>query len=699
MQTELITLLLSFLIRGFGIVLVVYLFFRSRDWRILLLALVFVLGLYRHLRMAQGLDPLAAPGSDFFQVAMSAGILVALFFMWRLMEDRLARERQLIEREEFYQQILNGLQVLVWMTNADRKGVYFNSAWHLFTGQSKAEEGITWIDFIHPDDQKRCLEAYQVAFQSQESASAEFRLQRADGEYRWMWGTGAPWYSASGELGGFLCSCFDITQRKEAEARFQDLYDNAPDMHLSVEVPSARILHCNRTLKETLGYAQEELEMLTVIDLYHPDSRDRAREAFHRFLQSGLIRDEELQLQRKNGSRLDVSLNVTAIRDAQGEIRASRSVWRDITQAKKMEQALRESEGRFRSAFEDAPIGMAIQDLEGRYLRVNRALCEQLGYSEEELLSKSYRDITHPEDLPMDSDYDQALLSGDIRSHKEEEKRYLDRNGNIIWALVSCSMVQDIQKQPLYRVTQIQNITRRKQAEESLKDYSNQLRALSRELLTAQEAERRHIAQELHDEIGQALTTVVLALQASQTLSSESPRQQCLEILNTTIDQIRSLSLDLRPSILDILGLEPALQWYLQRHTAPLSLDVSLESSIGNARYCSEMETACFRIVQEAITNVLRHAKATEATVKLEQDQDLLTVTIIDNGQGFEPQARAEEAIRGRSVGLLSMKERAQLLGGSIHFHSKPGEGTRVEATFPINGNKTEPSSKGEAQS
>lgn len=214
-----------------------------------------------------------------------------------------------------------------------------------------------------------------------------------------------------------------------------------------------------------------------------------------------------------------------------------------------------------------------------------------------------------------------------------------------------------------------------------------QLQALSRRLVEIQEAERRHIARELHDEVGQVLTAVKINLQSLRRqpgLTAAVPRlDENIASVQRALEQVRNLSLDLRPSILDDLGLGAALEWYAQRLAQMAGLELHLTLPAAETRWPPTVEITCFRVAQEALTNVLRHAQAQQVWITLRQSPQFLQVQVRDDGQGFEPAAARREAARsGTSVGLLGMAERVALAGGRLEIESGPAQGTSVQVTF-----------------
>jgi signal transduction histidine kinase len=210
---------------------------------------------------------------------------------------------------------------------------------------------------------------------------------------------------------------------------------------------------------------------------------------------------------------------------------------------------------------------------------------------------------------------------------------------------------------------------------------------LSQQLLEVQEAERRHIARELHDEIGQGLTAVKVNLQSVKRISGDSeldlPLEESIAIVEHTLRQVRDLSLDLRPSLLDDLGVVAALRWYADRQAQRAGFEAKFLSELEDHRLPADLETTCFRVVQEALTNVVRHAKAKRVWIDLRQVGNKIELTIRDDGVGFDVEAIVAQAAGDLSLGILGMQERVQLMGGEFTINSDPNQGTRIRAIFP----------------
>jgi two-component system sensor histidine kinase UhpB len=217
-------------------------------------------------------------------------------------------------------------------------------------------------------------------------------------------------------------------------------------------------------------------------------------------------------------------------------------------------------------------------------------------------------------------------------------------------------------------------------------DESSRTRAT--QILTAQEQERKRIARELHDETSQVLTSLLISLKVlEEAIASEEIRQRVEEtrlLVHQTLRAIRNLSIDLRPSALDDLGLLPALRWYIKEYQQKCNIEVEFAASNFKERLPSELETALYRIVQEALTNTAKYAKATKVSINVAEENGNVSATISDNGRGFDAQTVLKLPWQERGLGLAGMHERAALLDGSLLITTEPGRGTTIEAIFPL---------------
>jgi signal transduction histidine kinase len=227
------------------------------------------------------------------------------------------------------------------------------------------------------------------------------------------------------------------------------------------------------------------------------------------------------------------------------------------------------------------------------------------------------------------------------------------------------------------------DLTERKRAEEELRKSQDQLRALAAYLESVREEERTRIARELHDEIGQAVTGIKLLLERVLRAPNDVAANTALalNVANELIAKVRDLSLELRPAMLDQLGLLSALAWYFRRYMTQANVTVEFKHArLERRRFAPAIETAAYRIVQEALTNVARHAGTTEVNVQIEADEATLRIQVKDAGTGFE----LESLPAGATGGLVGMRERAMMLGGRLEIQSARGAGTLLIAELPL---------------
>ncbi len=339
------------------------------------------------------------------------------------------------------------------------------------------------------------------------------------------------------------------------------------------------------------------------------------------------------------------------------------------------------------------PAAMYVCNMDGVIELYNRTAVELWGYEPADRYASrrycgSYRLFTD-DNQPMsqnDSPMAEVLRTGiPVRNRELAVGR---PDGTRVSVLANVVPIKDARGLMIGAVSCLQDITERKISEERLKETNEQLQAMSRRLVEAQETERRHIARELHDEIGQTLTVAEMNLQAVLKTANGSQYakrlKDSLDAVEKVSEQVHDLSLNLRPSMLDDLGLEPALRWYLNRQAALAGLRAEFHAERLDGRLDPLIETECFRIAQEALTNIVRHAQAHSISMELVRKNGSLHLYVKDDGVGFDVPAVRDQAVQGTSLGLLSMEERASVAGGGLEYRSAPTEGTTVHAWFPL---------------
>ena len=349
----------------------------------------------------------------------------------------------------------------------------------------------------------------------------------------------------------------------------------------------------------------------------------------------------------------------------------------EVKERQQAEVALQASDLRYRSLFENAAEGIFLSTLEGRFLEVNPALVRMLGYdSADEVLA-----LYLPEDLYVNPT-ERARLLAQFESQGTidgVELLWKKKDGSPMVVSLHARTVLDARGTVVSYEGMVLDVTERKQAEQALE-------ALSRRVLEVQETERRALARELHDEMGQALMALRLNLRAAQrTPHLQSARlEDSLSIVDTLVQQVRQLSLDLRPSLLDDVGLVAALRWYVDRLAQRAGLVIHFSAEGLESRHSPMLETTCFRLTQEALTNVLRHARAHHVWIEVRQHNQELHLRIRDDGIGFDVRAVRERTSQGESLGILGMEERVRLVEGQFGLTSVLAHGTEVYARFPL---------------
>lgn len=350
------------------------------------------------------------------------------------------------------------------------------------------------------------------------------------------------------------------------------------------------------------------------------------------------------------------------------------------------QQALELSERRYRAIVEDQTELLIRMLPDSTATFVNRAYCRFFGLQPDQVLGRAVLDgLSANGREAMRRNF--ALITPQAPNYEREELER-DASGAERWLHWSARGIFDARG----RLAEIQSVGRDvtdlRRAMDQLGAARERLRSLSRRLLEVQEAERRHLARELHDDIGQGLTALKLNLEALARgrggVALQTRIGEALETARHTIERVRQLSLNLRPLQLDDLGLAAALRSHLDRQAALGGLAPHFEIQEAPVKPGAEIETACFRVAQEAMNNIVRHAAAGNVWLRLFVAGGRLALSVRDDGRGFDVEAAQRRAAGGASLGVVSMEERVALAGGSLHIQSAPGQGTVVVASFPV---------------
>ena len=358
---------------------------------------------------------------------------------------------------------------------------------------------------------------------------------------------------------------------------------------------------------------------------------------------------------------------------------------RQIFECEHAEAALKESEQKYSILVEDALIGVyIIQD--GIIKFANDKLAAIYGYEKDELIGMQSLDLVHPEDRPRIKEMRAKRLKGE-KVPSEYEIRGLKKNGDTIWVMRSFSLINFRDGPAISGI--VSDMTQRRKAEQALRESGKELRILSNQLLSAEEKERKRIARELHDGIGQTLSAIKFSVENSlRLLRNEADHSELksleavIPLTQKTIEEVRRIVKDLRPSILDDLGILATINWFCREfQDIYAGIRIKREIDIQEGDIPSPLKTVIYRILQEALNNVAKHSRADLIQLTLEKSDSGIELKIQDNGVGFDLAKTISLKSSQRGFGLASMRERAKLSGAAFDLVSTVGKGTviRVE--------------------
>jgi PAS domain S-box-containing protein len=379
-----------------------------------------------------------------------------------------------------------------------------------------------------------------------------------------------------------------------------------------------------------------------------------------------------------DGSIIWVEKTAHAFFDEDGRMVRMIGMISAITERKRAEETLRQSEEKFRSVFRDAGVGMVIVSPEGRYLAANETFCDYLGYTEKELLGKTVQSLTFAEDWPSFSQKLKEALTEE-GSFQSFEKRCLHKSGRIVCTESSASVIRSRDGNPQYIVGGVLDITKRKEAEEALS-------TINRRLTEAQEQERTRIARDLHDDINQRLGMLAIQVEELRRNPPDSVTElshQLAEIgegINEVSMGVQSISHQLHSPQLEYLGVVAAMKSFCREFGARQKVEIDFKSDEISQLVSHEVSLCLFRILQEGLHNAAKHSGVHHFRVRLNSSSNELHLTVSDRGAGFD----AESTMNKGGLGLISMRERVRLVSGTIVVESKPMGGTTIHVRVPF---------------
>ena len=545
---------------------------------------------------------------------------------------------------------------------------------------------------LHPEDRERVTQSLHTYLADPRPFyQSQYRVRHKDGDYRWMLVRVELIRDVSGRPCRVLGCQLDLTERNRAEedrARLAAIVQSSEDAIVGKTL-SGIVTSWNEGARRLLGYTAEEMVGQPLSRIIPTDRLDEELTILARLGRGERVEHIETVRRHKDGSLVDVSVSISPIRDASGRIVGASKIARDVGARKRAQAAVEQANEQLREnamVLELAPV--LVRDMDNRIVLWTRGAERLYGFSKEEALGRISHELfqtTFPESVEH---FDEILRrtgrwEGALVHRKRDGERLVVASQQIIY--------HDLVGQPVRILEANADITERERAEAELSQSREQLRALADSLLRAREEEATRIARELHDQFGRYLTTIKMDVRSIERdlageLTSDvagvlrEKAQTIGQTVDETVQTVREIATQLRPGLLDDLGLAAAIEWQAKDFQKRSGILCALTLPGDDPRLSRDQATAIFRIFQEILTNVARHAQATKVWVHLGEEQDAIVLEVEDNGVGISPTQLAER----RSLGLLGMRERAGAFGGAVEIVGSQGHGTTVIVQMPL---------------
>ncbi|MDB6165515.1 MAG: domain S-box-containing protein [Lacunisphaera sp.] len=609
--------------------------------------------------------------------------VVAGLTAWnRLLRIRvLERTAALGESEQRFRQIAENIDGVFWLTTLDlTKVLYVSPAYATIWGQSCEsvyQDPHSFIAAIHVEDRPRAIEAMEK--NRAHGFEIEYRVVRPDGSVRWIRDRGFPIPDGASQPDRIAGIAEDITERKlaakQAEDRVRLTIHTLPAMVWSVR-PDGTVDFLNQRWMDYAGLSWEEY-IKDPLGPVHPEDIPGVTEKWHISMVTGESYEQEMRLRRADGVFRWFLVRTSPLRDEQGNIVRWFGSSFDIEDRKQAEM-------QSRVLIDAIPHQIWSGPADGTLDFGNERWRSYMGLRLDELQGSGWQAMLHPDERDQVlATWNKAVASG---TPYEQEERHRAADGTYRWFLCRGVPQRDAAGHIVRWYGTNTDIEDRKQAEEALRRSEQQLHELVGRLNHVREDEAKRIARELHDDLGQKLTALNMELADLETKLADAPPAQRAQIagMHATVDQtieaVQTISSELRLGPLDILGLTAAIDWQLKEFSRRSGIPCRVTRLDEIPNFAGAQGTAVFRILQEALTNIVRHAGATEVEISLQNGADELVLKIRDNGRGIT----AAELGDRKSIGLLGMSERAEGVGGSVQFTGAAGQGTVVTVTVPV---------------
>lgn len=611
-----------------------------------------------------------------------------------MLRNRLGTESALHAAQARLQIAVEAAGVGLWERDLDGVKMRYSDQWRQQLGLESAEVVDTvawWVRRLHPEDAPRLMAMVEKYLQIQDTElAAEYRMLHKDGDYRWFFSKGMLINDADGRARYLLGGHIDITVRKQAELAlkrserwFRLMADNVPSLVWVTDV-SGRWTYVNARWHALTGLPSEDALRSGALDAVHVDDRVRANQSFLAALRERARWACELRVRAHDGTYRLLQVEGVPWHEVGDQFAGYIGSSVDITEREVARQALQSSEQRYRSVIEAMAEGMVLYSAAGFIVSCNPAAESILGRPASQIIGSHYASTPwHPR---LESGHQIQPHQHPVHAVLSEGRsvrglvRLIERSdGTTVWLLLNGEPIFDEGGTKVASaVLSFADITEQKQNELHLRD-------LAWKLVDVEEVERQHLHRELHDRLGQDLAVINLHLEmlrvetekAAPPLTARVDRLR--EGARSAILHTRNLMAELRPEDLDAFGLKAALDAYAKRLDSGFAVTVNVVGDQRGARQAPTVEMAFFRIAQEAINNVIKHARARQVRLTLLHERESMELSVADDGAGFEP-----GSVASSSYGIRIMRERAQAIGAELRVDSKPGQGSRVTVRLKV---------------
>jgi len=606
--------------------------------------------------------------------------------------------KDLRETEERFRLIAESASDLIILIDPQGRRIYVNPAYGRLFGDQKDLVGSDAFREIHPEDKDEVEKAFFDTVHDGQNRDVEFRFLLPSGEIRWIESHRSAVFDSHGGVAHVVAVARDVTERRQQEetlrARDVQLQEaqalaNLGSWEWDVRTNSRR---WSDQLIKIFGLRDDQVPPTFdgFYPLVHPEDRERTAKIANEALRGGVDYECQFRIVRPDGVVRTVHNQARVDRDESGRPVRVIGVCQDITERKLAEEQVRVSQERFRMMVENVrDYAIYILDMNGYVTSWNLGAERIEGYLAEEIIGRHYS-CFFPPDHAARGDPGMQLQFASVQGRYESEGWRVRKNGSQFWAHVIVTPLLDETGKSRGFSEITHDITERKRAEEDLHSYADRLKVTSRRLVEVQEAERRLLAGELHDRVGQNLTAlgINLSIVAGGLPESAKPElaarlEECGSLLAGTVDAMRNVMAELRPHALDDYGLPAALRSLATGFSHRTGIQVAFEGDARGTDLPKPVDLAMFRIAQEALNNVAKHSNAQRVEIAIRRANGLATLSVRDNGVGFDPK-RIERSNREAGWGLLIMRERAEAVGARFSLNAGPDTGVQVLVEYHV---------------